>query len=370
MKFAIKMNLSSYTQGKDNNFNLIRIVAAVSVMVTHSFVLSIGTSEAEPLLESLGMTLGSFAVDAFFITSGFLVTASLLRRQSWIEFTWARILRIYPALVVMLLCTVFGLGVFFTKLPIKEYLTTAKTYIYFIKCSTLITGISYSLPGVFENNPYKDGINGSLWTMPNEIRMYAILLTIWIILRFYKKIGLKRFDLFIVISAIASACMLIIRHFFFPGESQFLKLFFMFFSGAAYYVLREHIKLSSSLFWFALTALIISAVINKHLFFVIYVLTVSYVLLYVAFIPSGFVRNYNLLGDYSYGVYIYAFPVQQTIAALIPGVSVISMLLISSFITFFLGILSWHFLEKHMLSLKENYIGHTRRIINNSLKSA
>lgn len=98
------MKLSHYTQGRDNNFNLIRIVAAMAVLITHSFAL---TGLAEPFRDSLGMSMGDIAVDIFFITSVFLVTASILTRQSALEFLWARILRIYPALLVMLFITVF-----------------------------------------------------------------------------------------------------------------------------------------------------------------------------------------------------------------------------------------------------------------------
>lgn len=59
------MKLSIYSQGRDNNFNLIRIVAALAVLVTHSFALAIGSGDAEPFRESLGMTMGSIAVDVF-----------------------------------------------------------------------------------------------------------------------------------------------------------------------------------------------------------------------------------------------------------------------------------------------------------------
>ena len=121
------MKLSDFTQGRDNNFNLIRIVAALAVLVTHSFALTVGSGNAEPLRASLGMTMGSIAVDVFFIASGFLVTASLLNRQSAIDFIWARVLRIFPALSVMLFLTVFGLGAFFTSLPAPSYFANPGT---------------------------------------------------------------------------------------------------------------------------------------------------------------------------------------------------------------------------------------------------
>ena len=357
------MKLSSYTQTRDNNFNLIRIVAAFAVLITHSFALAIGTGGAEPLRESLGMTLGAIAVDVFFITSGFLVTASLFARQSAIEFIWARFLRIYPALLVMLLLTVFGLGIFFTTMPVASYLADTKIYIYLLKCSTLIAGVKYDLPGVFEGNPYKNAVNGSLWTMPYELRMYAILVIVWIALRVSKTTRLKVFELAIVSAASIAGCAVITLHFFDPAEYLFEKLFFMFFSGAAFYVLKERISLSSKLFWLFASALLASAIVGKDAFFVVYALTLAYVLFYLAYIPSGLVRKFNLVGDYSYGVYIYAFPVQQSVAAIFPGVTVLAMGLISTAVTLTLAALSWHLLEKRALGMKGVYVGHTRRIL-------
>lgn len=135
----------------------------------------------------------------------------------------------------------------------------------------------------------------------------------------------------------------------------------MFFVGATFYVLREYIVLSSWLFW-ALVIGLLLAIGNQHVFFVVYVFSIAYILFYLAYVPSGLVRRYNQLGDYSYGIYIYAFPVQQSIAALIPGVSVSQMILISAATTILLAALSWHLLERQALSLKARCIGHTKKL--------
>lgn len=358
----MKLSNYSYSQGRDNNFNLIRIVAALAVLVTHSFALAVGSGDAEPFRESLGMTMGSIAVDVFFITSGFLVTSSLLNRQSTIEFIWARVLRIFPALLMMLLLTVFALGVFFTSLPMSAYLSSSTTYIYLAKCATLFMGVAYNLPGVFDSNPYKSAVNGSLWTMPYEVRMYAILAIVWFTLRITPKLRLTAFQIIVVTFAFAAGIYILTEHFYFHSESHFTKLFFMFFVGAAFYVLREYIVLLRWLFWFFVIGLSV-AIGNKHMFFVVYVFAIAYILFYLAYVPSGLMRRYNQLGDYSYGVYIYAFPVQQIVAALIPGVSVPQMILFSATTTILLATLSWHLLERRCLSLKAHYVGHTRRLL-------
>jgi peptidoglycan/LPS O-acetylase OafA/YrhL len=358
------MKLSDFTQGRDNNFNLIRIVAAFAVLVTHSFALAIGTGDAEPFRESLGMTMGKIAVDVFFVTSGFLVTASLLTRQSTVEFVWARVLRIVPALLAMLLFTVFGLGVYFTSLPLSSYLSDTQVYYYFLKCATLITGVTYNLPGVFDGNPYKNAVNGSLWSMPIEVRMYAILALGWVVLRIKKINRLGAFKVLILAGAVVAGILVVAQYFYYPARGTFANLFFMFFSGASFYVLKQHITLSRLVFWIFVAALLASALANKHVFFVTFTLTIAYVLFYIAYVPSGCIRKYNQLGDYSYGVYIYAFPIQQSVAALVPGASVLTLLIVSAAATLFLAILPWHILERRALSLKGFYVDYTRRMLN------
>jgi peptidoglycan/LPS O-acetylase OafA/YrhL len=134
----------------------------------------------------------------------------------------------------------------------------------------------------------------------------------------------------------------------------------MFFTGASFYVLKEHIRLSSLLFWLMVIALAF-AIGNIHLFYVIYIVSIAYLLFFMAYVPAGYIRNYNRLGDYSYGIYIYAFLVQQSVAALIPGVSVAYMIVISAMVSILLAVISWHLVERRALSLKDHYVGHTRR---------
>jgi len=356
------MKISDFIPSRDNNFNLIRIIAAYAVLITHSFALAIGTSEAEPFHRTLGMTMGSIAVDVFFITSGFLVTASLLTRQSTVEFIWARALRIFPALFAMLLLTVIGFGLFFTTLPWSAYFTDPNVHRYFIKCLTLISGVAYELPGVFENNPYKNSVNGSLWTLPYEIKMYIMLAILWGSLRITPVFRPKAFKFVIVLSTVLAGILVIAAHFHFIENAPFLRLFFMFFSGSTFFILKDRIVLSHTVFTIFAAALLLAS-LNHHVFFVIYIATLAYLLFYIAYIPTGFIRHYNKLGDYSYGVYIYAFPVQQSTAALFPGISVLSMILVTTVVTFTLAILSWHLLEKHALKLKGSYVNHTQKLL-------
>jgi peptidoglycan/LPS O-acetylase OafA/YrhL len=351
--------LSSYTNGRDNNFNLIRITAAFAVLVSHSFALALGSGKFEPLRSNIGMSPGDIAVDVFFVTSGFLVTSSLFNRANLVEFIWARLLRIFPALIMMLILTVFVLGPVFTSIPIGEYFSSKAVFTYPIKCSTLFIDMQRTLPGVFENNPYKGSANGSLWSMPFEVRMYAILAASWMIMKSMH----IRLESILIIFAVAAGAYTLANHFYGFSESRFSGLFFMFFTGSSFYVMRDRIRLWHGVALWMVIALII-ATINKDQFFVVYHLSLAYVLFYLAYVPAGFIRKFNVLGDYSYGIYIYAFPVQQSVAALIPGVSVLDMIAIAGSVTLLLSIASWHLIEKNALSLKGRYVDHTIRLFN------
>jgi peptidoglycan/LPS O-acetylase OafA/YrhL len=358
------MKLSDVAHGRDNNFNIIRILAALAVLVAHSFALT-GRS-TEPLQTELGMSLGTIAVDIFFITSGFLVSASLLTRRSTLEYLCARGLRIYPALLVMVGVTVCCVGAYFTTAPMQSYFTSPETCRYILKDSTLIGGVWYFLPGVFEHNPYGGSLNGSLWSMVHEVRLYLILAIFWVASRIAPKNRPRLFKSAIILCAMFFGAWHIIGHFHVSSESafrhfSFRHLAFMFFSGATFYILKERVRLSWLVFWVFALMLAVSTV-NQNLFFVIYNLVLAYTLLFLAYIPGGVVRAYNRLGDYSYGLYIYAFPVQQSVAALFPGISPWRMILISAPITLTLAALSWHLVEKKALGLKSSLLDHTRRI--------
>jgi peptidoglycan/LPS O-acetylase OafA/YrhL len=125
-----------------------------------------------------------------------------------------------------------------------------------------------------------------------------------------------------------------------------------FFSGATCFVMRERIVLSWSVFW-PLAALLGASSLDKHLFFAVFLATLAYLVLVLAYLPGGAVRRYNRVGDYSYGTYIYAFPVQQSVAALVPGVSLAPMIALASVGTLALAALSWHLIERPALELKE-----------------
>jgi peptidoglycan/LPS O-acetylase OafA/YrhL len=349
---ATAKRLSEFSGSRDNNFNLIRFIAAFLVLYSHSYPLSLGAGATESLANVLGMTAGTFAVDVFFITSGFLVTASLLNRNNLRAFIWARVLRIYPALIVAVAFCVLVVGVYFTSEPVLAFLSDPVTLKFVKRNTTLFSGVKYYLPGVFETLPYAKAINGSLWTLPYEVKAYTGLTLLGATLFWFKRYFSRDYiSVGVLVFAMTLLLIHLANHYGHFMDAQKTRLYSMFFIGAAYYVWRARIKLSGVVALAMLGLLFISKGSND-VFFWAYTLCIAYLLFYVAYIPAGLIRNYNKLGDYSYGLYIYAFPVQQSVAALMPGVQVWEMVGWSFLISLVLAVISWHQVEKPFLKFK------------------
>lgn len=343
--------LGDFAGSRDNNFNLLRVIAATLVLFSHSFVLATGRKDAEPLATALGTTPGGIAVDIFFITSGFLVTASLLSRACARDFIRARVLRIYPALAVAILLTVLLAGLLLTDLPTSRYLLHPETLLHFLRNVTLVTGISHTLPGVFTGNPYAHAVNASLWSLPYEIGMYSGLVGLWL---FAATGGMRRRER-LAAALLAVAVLALAAHFLAHGfwrPSSLLRLTWMFAAGALMQLHRDRIVVTPARLGIALACILLAGM-DRTLFLAVYTLLIPFVVLSLAYVPGGFVRQYNRLGDYSYGIYIYAFPIQQTLAFVFPSIGIAQMVLGSGAATLCAAVLSWNLIEKRALLLRD-----------------
>ncbi|MBC7003771.1 acyltransferase, partial [Photobacterium sp. BZF1] len=162
-------------QSKDNNFNLIRALAALAVIFSHSFILAEGSvTKGDPISSFFGTVISGLAVDIFFLLSGILVTKSLIDRNSIKVFTISRVFRIFPALLASILFCILIVGPLSTNLGLVEYLFHPETKSFLINNMFLFDRIiQFSLPGVFQDLPYPVAVNGSLWSLPWEVLMYS-----------------------------------------------------------------------------------------------------------------------------------------------------------------------------------------------------
>jgi peptidoglycan/LPS O-acetylase OafA/YrhL len=359
------MRLSEHARSRDNNFTLLRLMAALTVVLVHSSAMLRGPapSEQDFLLVHVGRDFGPMALDWLFVTSGFLVTASLFQRGDLNHFIWARALRLYPGLWLCLPLTVFVLAPLLSTLPAKDYYASKDTWTYFWRGATLFNGIRYSLPGVFENNPLKGAFNGSLWTLPVELRMYVFCVVGW--LAFSWRPALRVPALKIVAPIVALFLYVPIVRRFSQGItiSNVDVAIFMFFMGATLYFWRDKVSLSWASF-VALPLLVAGAALfSPGLAFAVYLLCSAPFLLHLAYLPGGQIRKVNGWGDYSYGIYIYAFPVQQTLAHFFPDMPLAVMVLASGGIAWALAWCSWRLVEKRAMGIKNSCADATQRLL-------
>lgn len=330
--------------GRKNNLDFIRFMAALAVIFSHAFSLSEGNSTNEWIVRlTNGQTnLGHIAVFIFFITSGFLITQSFERTKKPYNYLKARILRIFPALIVVIVCSAFILGPLVTTLPLVEYFTNINTYTYLT--SILLHPINPFLPGVFETNIYKSAINGSLWTLQYEFLFYLVVLVLGVKRLLKSRVIIFCFGLFLILTFFNLPFGDTIAH--------IPKLFSYFLVGMIFYLLRDKIIFNKVLLIISILTLILTAYIGGFIYGLMF--AGSYILFYFAYSKKIKFHGFSKYGDFSYGMYIFAFPVQQTVTQFFGGeMNVYVNFMISAPITLLLSILSWHFVEKKALQYKK-----------------
>ncbi len=343
-------DLASVVDDKNNNFNLLRFGAALAVIVSHSFILSDNTPNSLPKI------IGFLAVNCFFIISGFLVCKSLLQRNSLLSFCLARVLRIYPALILAVLFCAFIIGPLHTSLPLADYLTSSQTYRFILTNATLLGGsVDYSLPGVFRIGDSGSKVNAPLWTLFFELYMYICLAILALICGFRSNFKVKSFGVVIYLVTIILFVIFItdigykfIQSDFISNMVRFAALFGM---GAALYLARTKIKLSPLVLLIMLLVIAVAS-LNRLTFNGLFYFFLGYILLYLAYIPKGLLLKFNKLGDYSYGLYIFAYPIQQSFVHWYPTISTFSLLFFSFLLSLAIAILLWHFIESRALTYK------------------
>lgn len=340
--------LGDVAHGRDNNFNLIRAIAATAVLVSHAFPIALGPGTPEPLKELTGHTLGGLAVYAFFAISGFLITASFHRSSTWLSFLTARFLRLVPALVISLLFVAFILGPLVTSLSVGAYLTNIETYTFLIRNATLVF-LQFELPGVFEANPYTS-VEGSIWTLFHEVVCYMIVF-------FAGILGVFRSRLLVALAIAAYLALwfwIEVKGAPVARLGSFQDLSLAFVIGACFYVWREKLPLS----WIAGVVLVGLAAVTRGLpvYDLMLNLALAYWVFLLAYLPGGVLRAYNRLGDYSYGIYIYAFPLQGWAVWMFGDQSPYMNMIIAFVPTVILSVLSWHMFEKPALAAKPKLV--------------
>jgi peptidoglycan/LPS O-acetylase OafA/YrhL len=342
-------------RGEGPGFGILRLVLSVTILWVHTRALSRLVSAATvTALEASGdrasfspaHILIVFMVPAFFALSGFLVTGSALRLRATAPFLTFRLLRILPALFVEVTLSALVLGPLFTQLPLTSYFNDPQFFRYF---GNIVGWITFHLPRVFEanNTPI---VNGNLWTLPSEFYCYLITAALMLSGLAYNRVFLT------AIMAVITVVLIWLNTFsdfglIFDEQHTATTIIYYFFVGMVFFHWKEYILAS----W---TTFVLSAVAGyvflsfSHTIYLAPIF-ISYVTIFlgVKALPEF---KWLRTRDYSYGVYLYGFPITQALLALAPSLRGhrVLVFVLATACTLAFAAMSWHFIERRALALK------------------
>lgn len=323
-----------------NNFDCLRFILATLVIWSHCFPLS-GRAKDWFTTASGQIDGGSLAVDGFFVLSGFLVTQSWCAAPELAVFAKKRLLRIVPALILALAFGSLVIGPFVTPGSFFRYLASSAPWLQFAG-----VGLNRFLlvPGAFSTNPIPDMINAPLWSLRYEILCYALVAALG--LYFKRSWSVAIFLLFLTswtFSLLNSSLGAI------PLATA--RLVACFAAGMLYFTFRDRISYHPAL---ALAAMgILVATFLSGGFRAVFPIAGGYLLLFVAFTTELGLAGFGRYGDFSYGLYVLAYPIQQTLVyALGADISVMRLFLMTFLLTLALAAASWHLIEAPALAHK------------------
>lgn len=288
-------------------FDYLRIILAVAVVVIHSFEVAYGPDALTGFDSRIPWMFMGFVLPSFFALSGFLVASSLERCRTLEGFMALRVLRLVPALAVEVLLCALLLGPLVTQITLSEYLRDPLFFKYF---QNILGEVQFHLPGVFAGNPVPGMVNKSLWTVPYELKCYIALLVL-------AAVGLfRRRFLFLmaVVALIPLVPLLDLKegHFFRPhGVVPGRVLVAAFLAGICCYLYKDRIRRDGRLFLIALVLALVTLSAPELQYLCTFPIAYVTVWLGLTNPPRSALLS---RGDYSYGVYLFAYPLQQVVA--------------------------------------------------------
>ena len=334
-------------------FDHLRVGLSLAILFWHSFGISYGIAwtRSDPTVAMLRPLL-AMMLPMFFALSGFLVMGSALRINDLRTFITFRVLRILPALAAEISLSALILGPLVTVLPLSAYFADPRFFEYF---GSLIGRVKYVLPGLFVNTPTPEVVNGALWTVGPEITCYIVMALLILTTVYRSGRGIALFSLAFVLVCVASDSVLPPEMFeILPTKALVLA----FLASGLIYHYRDRVPYSLPLAIGAgagAVVLIALAQMGGPLLVLMYpaVLLAAYLTVFIGLTdlpPLPFFHR----GDYSYGIYIFGFPIQQSIAHFLPAYQKwwVNFGLTLPIVLVF-AVASWHLIEKPVLKLRK-----------------
>lgn len=339
-------------QGIGPGFDQVRTILALSILFWHSFGMAYGPDFMQALPIVPFRSLAAILLPMFFALSGFLVTGSALRTNDLNVFLTFRGLRILPALFVEISLSALVLGPLLTTLPLRAYFSNPDFLEYF---GSLIGRVRAVLPGLFLTNYIPRLVNGALWTLGAEALCYVTiaLLMLWLIL---KRRNLVLKIAFLYLAACVTTDIVHPNPIFVVLPTK--SLVFSFIVGSLIYLYRDKILYHPIMAFVIFIAAVSFAALSQfdpQFRVAVYpaVVGLAYV---VVILGLTALPKLPLLhrGDYSYGIYLYHFPILQSITSFFPGQWLL-IFLISLPTTLLFAATSWHLVEKPALALRKRF---------------
>jgi len=338
------MTVSDVLKRENNNLDLVRIILATMVVWSHAFQMNFGGFEQEPMFKFLKVSSpGTLAVSAFFFVSGLLVTNSLIKKKSISKFYISRFFRLFPALAILLLITVFVIGPIISTLPITEYFSNPQTWKYLF--NNLYLNVNYQIPGCFQNNIWPVDVNSSLWSLPFEVGCYIFLLAVFTIISGHKKIANIVLISIIFISIIPNQMLLI---FFERSYILGLQPIACFAFGAFLAINQDDIKVDFKMM-LGFTLLLLIFWRFTTIIQILFPFAISILLL--LFSTDKFVLKLKPKYDISYGLYIWNALIIQLIVYYFGNMNVYILFLIAFIITSIVSLGSFILIEKGSINM-------------------
>lgn len=322
---------------RENNINAMRFFAACMVIFGHAEMF-IGVTG---LPNFFGTTSPGIAVDIFFVLSGYLITKSFFRDSNVLRYAIRRVMRIYPALIAATLFAIV-LGLFLTTEGRRVYLTSPITIDYL--WNALIPYHSNSLPGVFATNPHPTDVNTSLWTLQYELQCYIATPFIYLILR---KLPKGRAVLWAVLALCFVLNVYDAANTNIAWNANYPRLFFFYIAGALAFEYQAEHRIPIQIAFAGLVVVMLVGFNNPVAGVIAGSLIIPPIVISFAFAKNPVFGKVFSKNDYSYGMYVYAFPIQQTVASLMGAdFGYWPYLAICLVFTFIASFASWHLVEK------------------------
>jgi peptidoglycan/LPS O-acetylase OafA/YrhL len=349
---------------RNNNLDFLRLFFSVAVILSHSFPLGVGKEDTEPMMRlSAGQTtLGTLAVDSFFIISGFLITHSYMRSSSVRVYFRKRVERIYPGFVIcMLIC---GLVVAPLAGAASPFLHVVSRMLNFAAATSFLHEFSYQ--HAFALNP-KGAINGSVWSISYEFACYIAVAMLGVGGLLRRKGAISILFCLSLVSLVTSACLVnlcrrgdlsvpqILNHPLF-WDKVLLRgpLVPAYLAGVVFYLYRERIPHNSV--WAGISVCVLGlSCVTPGMWQLCFPVAGTYLLFWLGFHTRVQLHNFARFGDFSYGTYLYAFPIQQLLVQRSGGfLNPYLLFVVATPLSVLAAIASWHGVEKWFLSRARN----------------